>query len=125
MKPAPSDVSFKDRATVRWVAMLVVWVLTAGLGLLDLFAIRQSVLAVYVALGLAPGTLPVVDKSLLLVLGLAWLAGILYAQHSYSQACGKGMGLAPLLVRFRKASIGELVVLAMAAAILGGLRLIA
>lgn len=108
----------------RWSAFLLAWALTGALGLVDLVAIRQTVIVVLVTLSVSPATLGLVDKSRAgrqvppcgAGARLAWRR-VMYAQHVYSQAGGKGAGWRPLLTHFRRVTMVELLVLAAAVGI--------
>jgi hypothetical protein len=105
---------------LRWLAFLFAWALAGALGLVDLIAIRQSVVVVSTTLNTGPSTLALIDKLLLLVSGLVWIAGVVYAQHLYSEEAGLGQ----LGARCRRVTLVELLVLAAAGAIPAALTLL-
>jgi hypothetical protein len=77
----------------RWLAVILAWLATAALGLVDIQFARASAISVTLALNFGTYGIAAVDKWLLLPLGLLWMAGVLYAQYRYGEAGHVGFHL--------------------------------
>ena len=96
----------------RWLAVILAWLATAALGLVNIHFVRASAISVTVALKLGKYGIAAVDKWLLLPLSLLWMAGILYAQHRYGEAGHVGFHL--LGSRWLKITLVQLAIILVA-----------
>jgi hypothetical protein len=97
------------------VAYLLVLV-TGAIGLVTLLVANRAVTVVYLAMRLNKWGLAAANNISFLLFGLIWLAGILYTQHWYAQACKSKQEEQPLmemLSRFLKVTAIELGILIM------------
>jgi hypothetical protein len=98
------------------VAYLLVAV-TGAIGLVTLLVANRTVTVVYMAMKLNKWGLAAASNISFVLFGLIWLAGILYTQHWYSQACNMketDQPLMEMLPRFLKVAGIELGILAAA-----------
>ncbi len=73
-----------------YVVCYGLWMVTMVLGVLDVMALRRAVEQGYVALGLDKWGMAAASHSATIVLGLAWLVGIMWAEHAYRTAVRDG-----------------------------------
>jgi hypothetical protein len=78
--------------------VIVLWVVTMGLGVVDLLVGRRLILEVAIALGANPWAHGAIDKFGFLILGIVWLIMIYLVEYYYRRAAE--LGLRKLLRRF-------------------------
>lgn len=66
-----------------YVACYLLWLITAAVGLLDLFAARTWLHQGYVLLGLNPWGFAAARNFGLILFAMAWIGGVLYAEAYY------------------------------------------
>lgn len=75
---------------LSYIACYPLWLVTAALGLVDVAALRAGVERAYVAFGLDKWGMAAASHSATMVLGLAWLIGIMWAEHAYRTGARNG-----------------------------------
>ena len=88
-----------------YIACYPLWLVSAALGLLDVFILRRAVEQAYLALGLDKWGFVATSHSATIALGLAWLALVAWAEPAYREGAKDGR----LWRRFRKVTLFELV----------------
>jgi len=76
----------------RFGGLYLLWLISAALGVADLFVARTVLRAVAFALGADQWSLPAIEKFGLLALGLLWLALVYVCEDLYQKADAVGMG---------------------------------
>lgn len=72
-----------------YVACYLLWVVTAVLGFLDLLAARVWLHQGYVLLGLSPWGFAAARNFGLIIIAMAWIGGVLYAESYYRDSVAK------------------------------------
>ena len=94
---------------LSYLACYPLWLVTVALGLVDAVALRAGVERAYVAAGLDKWGMAAASHSATIVLGLAWLVGIMWAEHAYRTGARNGR----LWRRFAVATLFQLLPLAL------------
>ena len=93
---------------LSYVICYPLWLVSAALGLVDVFVLRRAVEQAYVAAGLDKWGMAAASHSATIVLGVAWLALVAWAEPAYREGAKDGR----LWRRFRTVTLYELVPLA-------------
>lgn len=72
--------------------LYLLWLMSAALGVADLFVARTLLRAMAVALGADQWSLPAIEKFAFLALGLLWLALVYVCEAVYQRDAAVGMG---------------------------------
>jgi hypothetical protein len=75
---------------VSAVAVYLLWLVTAALGILDILLARTLVLEIAHASGLNPWAFGAVDKFGLIILGVGWIILVYLWEARYRKAAAKG-----------------------------------
>lgn len=100
----------KLRVAACWTLVYLAWAFTSALALLDVLALRRTVLSLFVAFQLEKWAFAAVDKWLFLIMGLAWLVSILFVLYYYNRVYPGSTQLRPLLKPFLTSTAIELAI---------------
>jgi len=105
------DTRSTARVVLNWFLIYGSWVALSAAAVATVFALRQDVILAYTTFGWDKHTMAMVDKWLLLVLGIAALIWILYLQHHLVQGYPGGRSLGSYPRRLRGACLVTFAVL--------------
>jgi len=107
----PRDTGSTGRVVLNWCLIYGSWVALSAATVAAVFALRRDVILAYTTFGWDRHTMAVVDKWLLLALGIAALIWILYLQHHLVQGYPGGGSLGSYPRRLGRACLVTLAVL--------------
>jgi|YNPNPStandDraft_1061719.scaffolds.fasta_scaffold18811_3 hypothetical protein len=94
----------------RVLGLYAAWLASCGIGLLNLIAMREAVLDLYVALRLSKWGYGAVANWSMFLFGLVWLVGAIYLETYYREGAARGR----FLRRFLRATAVQAALLAFA-----------
>ena len=96
-----------QRLSTNYVVSFLLWLVSSGLIVLDFIYGRLLLMALVGLLPLSPGLFILIDRVLLVLLGLVGLIMILYLEHRYRTGVKRNQ----LWARFRQITLIQLVIL--------------